>query len=189
MANEFEVFVQAELPRRPAVITGDPSTETLLVRRSAAPLIYEELDIAEGLVLGKEGGELKGVNVGTTLPVVLADGVTTVQLELGTSGAAAFIIFNEVISPSGAVTVVNLDMTVLRSQNFRVDVNVATGEQETYMVLASLITSGTAVSFVEYAKSGDRIPHTIALDVVAGNLEFSFTNDHVQDINVLVTLV
>jgi len=58
----FEDYVKTELPVRPVVQT-DESEETILVRRGLIPRGYQAVVIAEGQVIGKSGGLIRGMNV------------------------------------------------------------------------------------------------------------------------------
>ena len=62
--SAFEDFVQVELPLRPYVEV-DPDLETIPIRRGAGPRQLQFVDLADGEVLGKVGGTLQGVSIGS----------------------------------------------------------------------------------------------------------------------------
>lgn len=60
--SAFTDFIQLELPKRP-YLDSDVSEETVIVRRGAGPRQLQSVDIADGQVLGKNGGSLQGLDV------------------------------------------------------------------------------------------------------------------------------
>ena len=60
--SEFEDFIQVELPRRPWTPT-DPPQESIPVRRGPGPRQLDFVEINEGEILGKDGGEIKGIPI------------------------------------------------------------------------------------------------------------------------------
>lgn len=72
MASPFESFVQTELPKRP-FLPEDVASETVLIRRGAAPRQMEAVVLKEGEVLGMIDGMLAGIvpNTGPTIDAVV----------------------------------------------------------------------------------------------------------------------
>lgn len=62
--SAFEDFVQTELPLRPYTTTNPP-LESIPVRRGAGPRQLQFVTLNDGEVLGKVGGTIQGVSMGS----------------------------------------------------------------------------------------------------------------------------
>lgn len=82
MANQFEEFIQREMPLRP-FLPADVATESVIVRRGNGPRQMAGVTLAEGQVLGLKDGVLQGVTGGSGGSAV--DALSFVQEEAATT--------------------------------------------------------------------------------------------------------
>lgn len=117
--SAFEDFIQAELPRRPWVVT-DPAQETIPVRRGAGPRQLDFVSLSDGQVLGKVGGVIQGV----TVPGLGGEVIPKGYIHLQSSAADPWVINHNLNSEDYVVFVVDNSGNQLFPDNISVlDVN------------------------------------------------------------------
>lgn len=62
-SSPFNTFIQTEMPKRP-YINQDPKQETVIIRRGAGARELQGLELQEGQIIMKIGGQLKAVHAG-----------------------------------------------------------------------------------------------------------------------------